>query len=304
MSAAPSNRLLPRASGRHREAAIALYRALLSSIRTVPGLDTTQCQQLQNVVRNRFKENRHNSSDRWLRLRFVAGYQGLDVLDTANGGDAQSRSYLVQLLARTPEAAKRPPAPANAFPRDIRRRLAKKTDLTHDATDVQPSKKPSIFDRPLPLNQLSGRRHVPHLFSANKIPVLRIKKPMPPALSSYLAKRIKTRQKRLDTRDRLAAERIIASREDEWDAILGSVLGHGVGSSGESWQQAIEIADKHRLRLHEKEQTKNRVMVEKMQKIVDQETALYEREKEERKQAKWRRRFQNSSRTGEKKADL
>lgn len=283
---------LARRSGPHRIAAIALFRALLSQCRRL-AIPHPQHDELHNLIRNRFKQARFDQQGRRLEITFEAGYEAIDLLDAAVAGNEVSKSRILQLLEDAPLRARQPPPAPSVTPDKLRKSDMEAVEY-EEATLQRP--KQSLFDRPLPLCQLSGRRHVPILVSANRIPMLRIKKPQPQHLSGFLAHRIKTRQKRHDRRHRLALEMSIAEREDEWDQL---VAGEGKAAGVEnartrgwmepSWCDAIEDEiDEVHFRLEE-ERRKNREMAEKMQVVVDRETALFEKEKAERRQERARR---------------
>lgn len=201
---------IPIRNGPHRIAAIALYRALLTLCRTVP-FGKVQRDELQNIVRNRFKQARHSHSTRRLRISFQAGYEAIDHLDAAVAGNEGSQQYISELLEQAPAKIKLSPALSQPTTK------AKDTEDEEAAEDNEAVNQPriSLFDRPLPLEKLSGKRHIPVLFNANHIPVLRIKKPQPASLSRFIRQRIEQRQDRHDRRWRLHAEKELAAWEDD-----------------------------------------------------------------------------------------
>lgn len=292
--------LLPRRSSAHRIAAIALYRALLTQCRALASLEAHQRHELQNIVRNRFKQARFTHSLKWLQLDFEAGYEAIDHLDAAVACREESRSYILDLLRRAPEKAKQNPHVVLTK----RQQKALKKCGCHEENDAQEkreqSSRPSILERPLPLEKLSGRRHVPVLFNAQGVPVLRIKKPQPQSLSSYINDKLKRKQKRNDTRHRLDAEFELAYAEDAWDDIITSEYvrmdtWQGQGLSADTalreprWKEAVDDARRENLNKVNAERRKNREMAERMQDIVDRERELYEKEKVERVRAKKQR---------------
>jgi len=275
--------LLPRNSGAHRIAAIALYCALLTQCRALSAVQQRQRDELQNIVRNRFKQARYEQSVKRLRIHFEAGYEAIDHLDAAVAGDEGSRGYIVELLDRAPERVKQ--APPVVLPKKLQRGVEKR-QKREDREKGQPMQKLSLFDRPLPLEKLSGRRHVPVLFSAQKIPVLRLTKPQPENLSGYLAHRQRVRQKRHDTRHRLDDELEIARSEDRWDSLVAAELPEGERTVEPAWSAAVSLAKKELGEKLEQEKRKNREMGVKMQGVVDRERELSEKEKGERRRAK------------------
>lgn len=291
---------IPRRSGVHRIAAVALYRALLSQCRAAP-ITAHQRDEVQNIVRNRFKQAQHSHSIRRLKVAFEAGYQAIDQLDAAVAGNDESKSYILSLLERAPAKVKLPPA-TRIVP-------TKPTRAQAETSETENSQEPkrSILDRPIPLEQLTGRRHVPVLFSANRIPVLRIKKPQPASLSGVIRKRLEQRQARLDRKDRLNEEKILASREDEWDDLVeqegqnfeaAMMREHGEPR----WTSAITGALYEVEQQMQEEKERRRVMVEKMQAVVDRETELFKQEGWKgpmRSQGKWKTRQKLEKQTQE-----
>lgn len=267
--------LLPIRSGRHRVAAIALFRALLSQCRALSGIGSQQREELQNLIRNRFKQARHVQSNARLRINFEAGYEAVDHLDAAVAGSEESKGYILQLLDKAhPRAKQTPPI---VLPKTLRRDVEKRqrkeaAQARHEEPRV------SLFERPVPLEQLSGKRHVPILASANSIPFLRIKKPQPESLSAYLSKRIKTRQKRHDMRQRLEAEVDFARHEDTWDSIVSQHKGVGRDSSVR-WSSGARLALRGVQDKLTGEKLKNQAMAEKMQAVVDREQELFDKER-------------------------
>ena len=311
---------VPHRSGVHRVAAIALYRALLTQCRALPLVQQRQGNELQNIVRNRFKQVRHESSPRWLKPRFQAGYEAIDYLDAAVAGDEGSKNYILDLLERAPERVKKPPPVViyKTLQRTIKKRNRASSESVerHGAEATVGGMKPSVFDRPFPLDELSGRRHVPVLFNAQGIPVLRIKKPQPQNLSSYINDRIEQRQKRHDLRHRIEDELEIAKLEDVWDQIVAEAAidsGDGRGRAGgkvrvwdarePQWSEELGKARKEINRILDEERMKNREMAEKMQGVVDREQQLFDEEKVARRTAKANR-LRTRKRTSEASATL
>ena len=286
------NFLVPRKSTLHRAAATALYRALLYQSRVAPLL-SEQKDQIQNIVRNRFKQSKHVHSIRRLRVSFEAGYEAIDHLDAAVNGSHEAKEYVTSLLERAPAKVKEPP------PFKPWRSLRKVKDTSHESEDGSENK-PTIplFDRPLPLEKLSGKRHVPILFNPNNIPVLRLKKPQPESLSRYIGQRLRQRQARHDRRYRLYEELKLAVQEDEWDEItaedgepergqtIADALSGARISRESTWSDAVQdaITEVHG-QLNE-ERWKNQAMAEKMQSVIDRERGLYDKERAEKKEVK------------------
>ncbi|KAK0784641.1 hypothetical protein LTR75_013778 [Friedmanniomyces endolithicus] len=281
-----STHRLPRNSTPHRIAAVALYRALLLSTRALaPDIfPPPQRTSLQNIIRNRFKQARHEQSPRYLRLCFEAGYEALDRLDAAGAGvagdtgvkEGGSAAYILDLLARAPEKVKRAP-PITALDPSLLKDLKLHLRTRPNATATTEAEKPSLFDRPLPLAQLKGgKRRVPVLYNAQGVPVLRLSKPQPAALSG------------------LTEELEGARWEDGWDGIVERETGvregdeEGGRGKGSRWTQEISSAREEVGRKLSEDAERRRVIGQKMQGVVDRETALAGQEaRDEAQRALW-----------------
>ena len=296
--------LVPRHVSAHRISAIALYRALLHQTRAVP-LPAQSQKELQNVVRNRCKQSIHLHSYQRLKLAFQAGYEALDHLDAAVAGDEQSTSYIAELLAKAPTKVKADP-PAPILPKR-KSKEKKEIDISTAMARSSPAAKPStteLFSRPHPLSQLSGKRRVPVLFSANSIPILRIKKPQPESLSGFIRHRIEQRQRRHDRKHWLMEQIQFARYEDLWDEIVEREVGVRDDDGRElTWAEEFEVAKNQVDWLIRLEGKKNVAMAAKMQGIVDRETEMFERERAERKEAKRVERVARRSAGDEKAAE-
>lgn len=278
--------LVPHKSGAHRIAGIALFRALLVQCQRVPLSGSPAANaELQNVVRNRFKQARHITSYRQLRTSFDAGYEAIDHLDAAVAGSADAKDIISALLAKASRSAKRPPRPPHN--KAIDKKLKRQKELAERPPRM------NMFDRPLPLEQLSGERKVPVLFTANHIPILRFTKPQPSSLSGYITNRIVQRQKRHDRKHALEEALVLAEDEDRWDSIVHQFSGVD-GRKPENWKGSpvreslwrdavIEALGVVKAAL-EREKELNRIMAEKMQGVVDRETALADKERQEREE--------------------
>jgi hypothetical protein len=282
--------LVPRHVSAHRTSAIALYRALLQQSRAVP-LPTESRTELQNIVRNRCKQTIHLHSYQRLRLAFQAGYEALEHLDAAVAGDDKSTSYIAELIGKAPAKVKADP-PRLVLAKVRGSKKDKKNKSTEDVAAPAAAFKPSaeLLSRPHPLRELSGKRHVPVLFAASKIPVLRIRKPQPQNLSGFIKHRIQQRQSRHDRRHWLEEQIEFAQYEDLWDKILEQEIGaeaaQRVKPNESTWAEEFQIAkDEVEFKIRD-EGRKNSAMAVKMQEIVDRERELLGRERAARKEAK------------------
>lgn len=134
------------------------------------------------------------------------------------------------------------------------------------------------LDRPFPI--LSGRRHVPTLVNANRVPFLRIKKPQPPFLSRIIRNIVKTRNDRILNGERLDNELQYALDEDEWDRILYELAGlDSTNLSEPHWHREVKqaIDDNHKLQTGAIQRRAG--ISAKMHAIVEKEQALAQVEK-------------------------
>ena len=158
---------------------------------------------------------------------------------------------------------------------------------------------PKVLEiRPLPLEKLSGRRHVPILTHASGFPFLRFKKPQSPFLSRVLRNKLNQRQNLFETLKRLDEEHNpVAAWEDQWDQHVRQQLGQENRDNWEwmdeetlerpgGWRQEVLRARRdvwERIQLgFRKTQEKAKVMLG----IVDKEKELQRKEKWDRRQAK------------------
>ena len=135
-----------------------------------------------------------------------------------------------------------------------------------------------ILDRPY--QNLSGRRHVPVLVNAIRVPFLRVKKPQPPLLSRIIRNIVKTRNHRIMKGERLANELSFAQDEEVWDHILYELAGLDSRNLLEPrWQHEVKraIDDNQQLRIRAIQRRAD--VSAKMHAIVEKEMALAQEQK-------------------------
>ncbi|KAH7054424.1 hypothetical protein B0J12DRAFT_657638 [Macrophomina phaseolina] len=300
--------VVPSRSGAHRVAAIALYRALLTQCAAPPlPLADDQRSALRNIVRNKFRRNRHLHSARLLKLAFTTGYELLDTLDQAscttsntNNPTSYAASSAATLLTSLLTTA---PAHLTRAPR--RKTTPARLDPSPEA--CPPPAQTLLATRPRPSSELggSGIRQVPRLVSANLFPMLRVDKPQPRSLSRVLTDKVKQRQRRMDLREKAGDTWAALGREeDEWDRIVWEVCGVKeedtfVGEEGEGGAAAAAAASSwatEPLRVVKAvtaqlgaQRAATEKMVARMQGIVDKERELKHKEREERRAARERK---------------
>ncbi|KAE9968400.1 hypothetical protein BLS_005883 [Venturia inaequalis] len=265
---------VPRQSCLHRQAAIALYRALLTQCRASPFSQEDKVS-LQHIVRNRFHVNRDKISSRLLKLHFQAGYKALDHLDGAAANDAPSITTIKTYLSQTPWHLKTP-RPAPPPPREV----------PQDHCPPPPEHK---FLANFPRPHVEGIRKVP-FFVHGHTTFLRYKKPQPYSLSRMIRQTIVQRQNRLNHQDMLQDYyQPLAQYEDAWDKIILQDLGVKDRDT-ETFSHAAH-ASFNAITLRLDEQDKRSVAVARVKwDILQQEKALAIKERDERRRIAWEKR--------------
>ncbi|KAK8166534.1 hypothetical protein IWX90DRAFT_433109 [Phyllosticta citrichinensis] len=279
--------LVPRNTGTHRVAAIALYRALLASCSSVP-VAAEERESLRNVVRNKFRRNQLVHSSRLLTLAFSSGYDTLDMFDRSVKGDTTSTTHICELLEQTPLHLKRPPR-IPKLPKQPEGRIP---------TACPPPEQQLLNTRPY--MTVPGRRKIPILRVNNGVPFLMYSKPQPESLGRIL------RYQALKGQDRQNWLGVIendmmpqARQEDFWDDLLEAAFGIGdsnnpdahmgqceVDEEDSTW--VTEVADFQTLLYAEWKGSKaaRSRTARLMQGIVDREEVLAEKEEKERESLK------------------
>jgi len=149
--------------------------------------------------------------------------------------------------------------------------------------------------RPRPLSELSGRRHVPILTTANGIPFLRFKKPQSPFLSRVLRDKINQRQKMLDHIERLEPDIVWAADEDEWEQLVG---GKDARTDPVSYEREMIKAKKEPEKKLDRYGKKAVQVSRQMLKVVDEEKKLFEEERIQRRKEKSQKRRERRENRG------
>ncbi|KAJ9663776.1 hypothetical protein H2201_005497 [Coniosporium apollinis] len=262
--------LVPKRSGEHRAACIALYRALLTQCAAVPISDDKRSA-LRNIARNKFRANRELHSTRLLKLGFHAGYEALGLLDASASGDTAATTKIDTLLSKTPARLTRPPKKPTA-----KSRKPTPDHLPPEAKTLDVCPRPTV----------SGIRGVPKLVNAGGVPILRFKKPQPSGLSRLIKDKIQQRQ---DMFDRINAMQDIwiplAEAEDAWDGILKERFGvtdtqsQGLDSDEPGWSDVMRQTVEQSFEWYDAQKEKVRNTAIRMQDIIDQEIELVRQEK-------------------------
>ncbi|KAJ5169547.1 uncharacterized protein N7500_002330 [Penicillium coprophilum] len=267
--------LVPKYSGAHRFACLALYRALLQQCRPST-VDTEWLGEIKPLIQRNFRKYKKLQSPSQSANALKAGYEALDLLSSshANQQDAhrittlilQARSQKDKYAAMQRKA--RPVAPP-AKPLTPKKARKEKSIRFQEETSQRHPNATSILDRPRPLGD--KKRNVPVLVNARGLPFLRYKKPQPRNVSSVLRTKLGRRWNWIERRDRLKIELLFAKDEEEWDRMTKT-------REPSTWSEhpANAIAEVNarigRFDMHSKE------LSDSMWKIVLAEKALAEEE--------------------------
>ncbi|CAI7665473.1 unnamed protein product [Penicillium pancosmium] len=217
--------LIPKYSGVHRFACLSLYRALLRQCS--PLADSPPWRgETRILVKQKFRKYRGLDSPSQIANSLKAGYQTLDLLESASNGNGQDASKLSAIIEQARQAKvelvaqqkrlREDKAPKPLSAKDLRKletkRFEEKTRVRHPNTS-------SILSRPHPVK---GVRKIPVLVNARGLPFLRIKKPQPTNLSGVIRHKLERRWKRILRRDRLTIDLLFAKDEDSWDQMTGA----------------------------------------------------------------------------------
>ncbi|KAF2668106.1 hypothetical protein BT63DRAFT_457408 [Microthyrium microscopicum] len=273
---------VPKNLGAHRQAAIALFRALLSQCSLLP-IDPGSIHALKNIIRQRFRLARPQRIR--LGLAFQSGYTALDILDASVAGSADATKRVLDLLARTPNKLKTTPLSRQVFFKNERE--AKKNPAH---ADPPPEKR---FEAVFPREKVEGVRKVPFMVNANGLPFIRWKKPQPKNVSRTIWMKLRTQQRQLDQVQAIAALHWpLADREDEWDGMMKR-LGAEYEETRGRWAEAVEGYEKELSDKWRADKKRDRERVERFTKIIWRERELAEKERVERKALKLEKRTES-----------
>ena len=134
-----------------------------------------------------------------------------------------------------------------------------------------------VLDRPYA--NISGKRHVPKLVNANRVPILRFKKPQSPFLSRIIRDTVKTREARLSLCVKLHDLLRYAHDEDEWDRILSKQVKIRQKNPEEHWSSETQRALNDVVSLQTAAGNKRVAIAAQMQAIIEKEKELAMEEK-------------------------
>ncbi|KAE8396521.1 hypothetical protein BDV23DRAFT_142910 [Aspergillus alliaceus] len=262
--------VVPKLSGVHRFACLALYRALLRQCanlpNTAPVLSTCKL-----LVQQKFHKYKKLQSPSQIVNSLKAGYEALDLLHLASQGSQRDIRRITKLLSDVQLVKQRESALQRERCKKEPKPLSRKQQKTSDSRRFQeetarrhPEATP-ILSRPRPV--VSGRRRVPVLVNARGVPFLRIKKPQPKNLSGVIRTKLEKRWKRIERRDRLDLELMFTRDEDVWDTLT-------TGSEEETWSGEVKGAIEALNRQIRDTDKKNMQLAEAMWNVVLAERKL------------------------------
>ncbi|KAL6239035.1 hypothetical protein BDW75DRAFT_236739 [Aspergillus navahoensis] len=278
--------VVPKKSSAHRLACLALYRALLLRCRDLQRI-RPELVYLQSHVRERFRRYKNLQSPSQTANALKAGYEALDLVDSAALGNEDNIGLVWRLLAKTQSTReqKKEFQSVLSLIRPVKQpnkkeRKAEENRKFQEATAQRHPDATSILERPRPI--VSGKRRIPVLVNASGIPFLRIKKPQPQSLSRMIRRKVAERQKLVERRERLEPEVLFGEDEDQWDDLT-----NGREQDEERWSSAPRAAFDEVYRRIGEDNRRKQSLARSMWEIVLAERKLAEEEQkaEEEKHA-------------------
>ena len=128
-----------------------------------------------------------------------------------------------------------------------------------------------ILSRPCPV--VNAKRRVPVLVNARGVPFLRTKKPQPMNLSGVIRSKLDNRWKRVERRERLTDDSMLAEHEDLWDKLT-------IGREDVTWAKEVYDALKEVNTRIKESDVKNKQLADDMWNVVLAEHKLAEEERQ------------------------
>ncbi|PMD64374.1 uncharacterized protein K444DRAFT_304788 [Hyaloscypha bicolor E] len=229
--------IIPRRIFAHRIACKALYRACLTQFPRIPAPDDVSSQGavplLKHLIRKGFKKNIHVTSSRLAVQELKRGYAAEELLRNAGNGNKVAIAQVHEILRQT------------ARSRDLSRLASPRRPRsapTHNSTIPAPFPgAPKVLDtRPLPKEQLSGRRKVPTLTAANWLPFLRFKRPQSRYLGRVLRDKLEQKIRRWGAVEECDAMMEVGESEGVWEGKIARQVRKELALAGEGRLEAGE----------------------------------------------------------------
>ncbi|KAL9020641.1 MAG: hypothetical protein Q9185_002089 [Variospora sp. 1 TL-2023] len=224
--------VIPLASGVHRSACFALYRALLRRSQQV--LPFASAKVFAERTKYVFRINAKARSHAVIRTALDDGYKTLKDL-----------TFRVSSVSNQLSEPSNPPDTSLQATRKQQPSSVKSNTLNYQPFDTgrrwpHPDARP-VLDGLTPLPPGKTRR-VPTLVNANHIPFIRFKKPQSPFLSYIIRQKNIEREKRVDRMQALEKQLDIAEKEDQWDKLLRDQHQVSADYNGTTWALATRQA--------------------------------------------------------------
>ncbi|PTB65612.1 hypothetical protein BBK36DRAFT_163523 [Trichoderma citrinoviride] len=224
-------------NSRHRTAALALYRALIRTASRIPLAENAPKHPIVKIVRKRFSKNTAYTSYRLIYAAMAAGYKFLNLLTKAQTPNSPEHSQVLnhlQSVRNTAALSRTKPHPKQYKPTPPPEPL-----LINVAKENEPPKYTSNI-LPRPIESLKGPRKVPSVSAtAEGQPFVRLRKPQPHTLSRMIGRKGRIFSNRIenimDADERLTPE---AALEDEWDRMMDDLLAKEGAKGGKRRKQA------------------------------------------------------------------
>ncbi|KAJ5107872.1 hypothetical protein N7456_004547 [Penicillium angulare] len=276
--------LLPKYSGVHRFACLALYRALLRQCTqcSQPAVNAPWLGEIKSLTKQRFNRYKTLQSPSQITSALKAGYQTLDLLHSASQGNKQDEQQIATILAQAKSmkqenAASQRQISKTIPPKPISPREARKQEVKRHEEETRHRHPNAISVLSRPRLNISGKRRVPVLINARGVPFLRLGKPQPSNLSGFIRAKLEKRWDRIVLRDRLQLDILFAEDEDAWDKITQPDT-----EDSSSWTDALRTVHDDIYTKIGNSDRENREMARKMWNVVLQERKLAAKEEKER----------------------
>ncbi|KAL8973777.1 MAG: hypothetical protein Q9197_001991 [Variospora fuerteventurae] len=265
--------VIPLASGDHKSACFALYRALLRRSQQV--LPSVSAKVFAERTKHVFRINAKARSHAAICTALEDGYKTLKDLTFRESSVSNQLSE--------------PSNPSNTSLQATRKQQpssVKSNTLNHPPFDTgrrwpHPAARPVLDGLPPP--PPGKTRRVPTLVNANHIPFIRFKKPQSPFLSYIIRQKNIEREKRVDRMQALEKQLDIAEDEDQWDKLLRDHHQVSADDNGTTWALATRQALQDVKRVHQTNTIKRMHMARRMFDIFREQRKLAEEERLERR---------------------
>ncbi|PFH55829.1 hypothetical protein XA68_17556 [Ophiocordyceps unilateralis] len=224
---------VPARDPRHRIAVLALYRALVRSVRAIPlPPDVVDGGSVTGLVRRRFVKHKHFTSLRLLYAAMAAGYRFLTMFAKAQTPASAEHGQLVAFLRSHPARQPASSRSARTSESESASRVPAEPLIKNIAGPYEPPRYVSSR-MPRPQSSLNGPRRVPILaMTCHGQPFLRLQKPQPVAMSRAIGRKEAIFKKKLSNVVHITDEILPSAEcEDEWDRQVAQLMVRELGQN-------------------------------------------------------------------------